>query len=277
MRIHSPLLPALSLLLALTPVAVQAQSQAGHPMLADKYLLAAGMFFPDKNLELQVNGTSPGELIDFDERFKTDASESTGAFTFHWRFGEKWELQGQYWKTSDSGSAVLEEDIRWEDVVLQAGSFVEASAGIDVARVFFGRKFSSGPNHELGLGVGVHWLQVEASLQAQLLSDLGDTEFYRDTATADLPLPNIGAWYTYAWSPRWALVTSVDWLSASVGDYSGGLWNAQVGVNWAVFKNVGFTASYNYFELDGDVTNSNWRGAVNVSQGGPFVALTASW
>jgi hypothetical protein len=270
------LLPC-ALLISMFPTSVTAQSSGGHPLISERYLLAAGMYFPDKDFEVQVNGNSPGELIDFDERFKTGSSESTGAFTFRWRWGEKWELQGQYWTTSDSGSAVLEEDIRWEDAVLQAGSFVGAGAGVDIARVFVGRKFSSGPNHEFGAGLGLHWLQLEAYVEGQALTNLGDTEFYRGAAQADLPLPNIGAWYTYAWSPKWALISRVDWLSASVGDYSGGLWNAQVGVNWAVFRNFGITVSYNYFELDGDVKEDSWRGSVTVSQSGPFLALTASW
>jgi hypothetical protein len=271
------LVKTLALVFFVMPLGLQAQSGEDHPLLVDKYLLTAGMFFPDKDLEVKINGTNPGDLIDFDERFKTGSSESTGSFNFRWRFGEKWELQGQYWTTSDSGSAVLEEDIRWEDAVLETGSFVGAGAGIDIARLFFGRKFSSGPNHEFGIGLGVHWLQLEAYVEGQALTNLGDTEFYRGAAQADLPLPNIGAWYTYAWSPKWALISRVDWLSASVGDYSGGLWNAAVGVNWAIFRNFGITASYNYFELDGDVKEDSWRGSVTVSQTGPFLALTASW
>lgn len=265
-------------LLALSVADASAQADdAEHPILSDRFLVAAGIFFPDKDFEVTVNGNDPGQGIDFDEAFKVDKSESTGALTLRWRFGEKWEIQGQYWTTSDSGTALLEEDLYWRDVVLEAGTFASARAGIDIARIFFGRRFSTGPSHEFGAGIGLHWLQIKASIEGQIMTNLGDTEVYRSAAEADLPLPNIGAWYTYAWSPKWALVSRVDWLSASIGDYSGGLWNAQLGVNWAVFRNFGVTASYNYFQLDGDVTEDTWNGSVKTTQNGPFLALTANW
>jgi putative cardiolipin synthase len=52
------------------------------------------------------------------------------------------------------------------------------------------------------------------------------TGFRREPASADLPLPNVGASYWRSLSPRWLLTGRVDWFSASIGDYSGGLWNA---------------------------------------------------
>ena len=94
---------------------------------------------------------------------------------------------------------------------------------------------------------------------------------------AGAPLPNIGAWYTWSWSPKWALLTRVDWLSLSFDEYSGSLLNTSVGVNWAISNHFGLSASWNYFSLDVDVDNSDWRGAAKITQNGPLIALTATW
>jgi hypothetical protein len=69
----------------------------------------------------------------------------------------------------------------------------------------------------------------------------------------------------------------VDWFSASLENYSGGLWNTQVGINWQAFRNIGIGLYYNDFFLDVDVDKNDFRGRFESGQYGPFLALTASW
>jgi hypothetical protein len=207
----------------LLPAPLIAQSDdTYHPILQDDWYLGAGAFFPDKSFTIRVDGTNPGDDIDFQEAFGVDDSETTGAAILRWRFGEKWSVQAQYWKVSDSASAVLDQDLEWEDVIFREGTGVKAGTGLDVTRVFFGRRLSTSSQHEFGLGLGLHW------------------------------------------------------LSASIGDYSGSLWDAQVGVNWAVTDHFGIGASWNYFNLDVNVKASDWRGSAEVTQSGPFVSLSAT-
>ena len=81
----------------------------------------------------------------------------------------------------------------------------------------------------------------------------------------------------YSWSPKWVASAHVDWLSVSIGDYSGGLWSASAGINFQAFKNVGFGLSYNNFVLDVDVDKSDWHGKVETRQRGPRLMVTAVW
>lgn len=270
---------ALALVLVLAwPLLAAAQSEVpSHPYLGDDFMLGAGLFFPSKNFEINVNGTTPHRQIDFEDTYKIDDSETTGALDFRWRFGKKWSVQGQYWTVGDSGTSVLDRDVEWRDIVFKQGTNASASVDLDVARLFFGRKFSSSPQHEFGLGVGLHWLKVSANVDGQILTSVGDEEFYEDSVSADSPLPNFGAWYIYSWSPKWALTTRFDWLSVTFDEYSGSLWNASVGVNWAPFEHVGFGASWNVFGLDVDVDKSEWQGSAEISQSGPFLSVTAYW
>ena len=101
--------------------------------------------------------------------------------------------------------------------------------------------------------------------------------FHRASASAAFPLPNIGAWYMYSWSPKWMMQVRADWLSATIGDYSGNLWDGQVGINYQPFKNIGFGLYYKAFLLDVDVEKSDWRGKAELNQNGPLLTLTASW
>ena len=251
-----------------------------HPFLSDRFNLGVGVYFPRKSLKIRVDGSHPEEEIDLDEALGLDDDEVVGSLTFRWRFGKqkKWSMWGQYWSLSDSDGAVLTEDIEWEDVVFKEGTYAAAGVDQEIARLFFGRKFfTDQPNHEFGLGLGVHWMSLDTFIEGQILTDEDDLEFRRENVSASFPLPNIGAWYGYSWNPNWIIQARIDWLSANVGDYDGGLWNGQVGIHWQTFKNIGFGLYYNGFVLNVDVDKENWRGKAESKQHGPWLAITASW
>lgn len=255
-----------------------AQDSAGqHPFLVDKFNLGLGLYWPKQSITIRVDGSSPEEEIDFDEALNLEDYKTTPSLNFRWRFGEKWSLFGQMWRLENGGGAVLEEDVEWQDIVFEERTFVNGGLDTSVARVFFGRNFSTSERHEFGLGAGLHWMELDAYLEGQVLTSEGGSDFYRGNVEAAFPMPNIGGWYFYSWSPKWMVQARLDWLSASIGDYSGGLWNTQVGINWQAFRHFGIGLNYNAFVIDVDIDKTDWHGKADTTQHGPFLALTATW
>ena len=280
MKRYTHYLAALLLSAATLPVLAddeEINAERRHPLLEDKFSASVGAFFHQKDIALAVNGQAPIDEIDFDERWALSDDKTSAAVNFRWKFGEKWSIWGQYFDTSDSGVAVLDEDISWGDLTLQEGSNVGAGVGLSVARIVFGRIFSEGPKHEFGIAAGLHWLEVSAYLEGEFFLNDIPLPFDRESVSADAPLPNIGGWYGYAFNRNWVFSARLDWLSASVGDYSGGLWNSQVGIHFQPWENFGFLAAYQSFELDVDVDKESWRGSIDLRYNGPYVALTANW
>jgi hypothetical protein len=255
-----------------------AQGGAGtHPWLEDDFIVSIGGYLPSKEFQVRVDGNVPGEDISFDQGVDVTNNDTTGSISARWAFGEKWSLAGQYWNTSDSGSAKLTKDISWNDNVLKAGSNVGAGVDVDVSRLFFGRKFSEGPNYEFGAGAGLHWLKIGAYIEGEIFINDQSSGFRRESVTAKAPLPNIGAWYWYAFSPRWLLTTRIDWFGATFGDYSGDLWNANAGINFQPWDHFGLGLSYQYFGINLDVDKSDWRGNVELTYSGPFLSVNFNW
>ena len=262
----------------LVPVVASAQDgDALHPLLESRWTVNVGAFFPDQNFQLKANGALPGDEVDFDERVGVSNSETTPVLTARWRFGEKWSLWGQAWRTENSGKAELVEDVEWQDLVFAAGTNVAGGIDTSVVRIFAGRTMLSGPRHELGIGLGLHWFEIEAYLQGDVLTSEGDLSFARSSADAALPLPNIGGWYHFALTDRWLFEVQLDWLSASVGDYSGSLLNGAIGVQWQLMKNVGVSLKYQGFQLNGDITKNSWRGGAELENRGALLSITANW
>ena len=248
-----------------------------HPFLSDKFNLEAGVFFPQIGFTARVDDSHPDEEIDFDEALNLADNTSAASINFRWRFGKKWSFWGQAWATDNTGKVVLEKDVEWEDTVFKKGSFVKSGVGLDVVRTFFGREFNLGPQHELGVGLGLHWMSLDTFIEGEIFIDDSTTEFQKVSASASFPMPNLGAWYMYSWSPKWMAQARVDWLSASIGDYSGSLWDAQAGINYQAFKNIGFGLYYKGFLLDVDIDKSDWHGRADLKQNGPLLTVTATW
>ncbi len=243
-----------------------------HPYLESGFSLDLGVFFPDRHLNLSVNGSVGGinDEIDFDKGLQLGSTDSTFAGELSWRFRGKWSIVAQYFKSSDSATLVLEEDIEWGDVVFGAGSSATAGTEFSLTRIFFGRQLDTSRRHDIGIGGGIHWLHIGTFIEGEILVN-GVPAGARRSVSVEAPLPNIGAWYKYSISPRWALRSRIDLFSADISDYDGLLVNVSLGVNFQAFEHFGIGLNYNYFELDVGIDKSGWRGNIETIYDGVYV------
>jgi len=250
-----------------------------HPYLTDKFRFNAGIFSPEKKFKLSADGTLTGDHPEyvFEESF--GMSDTEGVFTadFHWKFGKKWFFETQYYEVSSEGGKVLEEDFEWNDVVFPAGSFANAGISFDVWRMFFGREFITTPNSEFAAGAGIHWLDIEAFVEGEILLDESTTGFHHEEVGLEGPLPNIGFSYIYSTSPKWAFVTSVNWLSLSIDKWSGGFWDVSVGGNYQFTRHFGMSLQYLYLDLDVTYDDPDWSGDLDITFKGPYLSIGWSW
>ncbi len=270
---------ALAALIAF-PVSGFATDWDQHPLLTDRWRVSLGSFFQNVDSDLRVAGAGGSIEIpefDFDEALKVSSDDTSFSGYLHWRFGSKWSTAFQYIEQKNGNTAILEEDITWEDDVLKAGARATGEVSSEVYRLFFGRTFSEGPNHEFGAGLGVHWLELGAFLEGEFMLDDDSLLLERRSVSAGAPLPNLGIWYIHAFSPRWAAHGRLDYFSASFDEYSGWLANGAVGVSFQAWRHVAVGLDYNYFELDVDVDGGNWFGSADFKRDGPFLHLTFTW
>ena len=269
-----------AILIASNTSLAQAPEQSDvHPYLTEKFFIDVGIYFPDRQFAIEVESTLPGptDPIDLEGDFGLRKSDEIFSLDFGWRFGEKWQFEGQYFTASGARGVALEEDVTWGDIVFRAGTGVKAGQEFTLIRAFFARRFESSEKHEFGIGAGLHWLEFGAFIQGNIIVGDDAGEFRRESVSAVAPLPNIGAWYMRSLSPKLALTTRVDWFGASIDEYDGTLINASLGLNYQAFEHFGVGLNYNVFELNVDVKKSNWNGNANISYKGPYAYLSFYW
>ncbi len=251
------------------------QDVAKHPLLADKFWIEAGVYFPTKSIKIGANASLPEDEIDFNETFGIDDSQTTYLFNFEWRWNKNWRLTAETFAVNNSSRATLKKDLVFNEITFQEGTNVGAGFNFSLYRVFVGRLISSGQKHSLGAGLGVHALDVGAFVEGEIKSDNPDLNgsFRRSGVNALVPLPNIGAWYHWAPTEKWAFIARVDWFGISIDQYSGGLWDLAPGVRYQFIKNFGIGLDYRFFLLNAKVDNDNWKGKFDMDFSGPSITL----
>lgn len=267
-------------LMALAPAYAQDESDR-HAFLDNKFAVSVGIFYPDRNVRLRASGSidlepTPEELIDFGEEFAISESDSTFAAEFSWRYTERWSFRMQYFDSTGESTAILDEDIEWEDLVFLEGTRASAGTEFELTRFFWGYSLYQRPEQKFGIGGGFHWLHISAFIAGTAETPDGP-RYAREGASVDAPLPNIGLWYIRGLSPRWAFRTRLDYFNADIDPYDGSFVNASAGINFQVNDWFDIGATYNYVELDVGVDGSNWRGEIKTRYEGIYVYFGAFW
>lgn len=263
--------------LVLMPAAANAQDH--HALIDAKWWITAGAFITTTNFEASAKGTIEGinRDFDFEEALGFDDSPDLFQGELGWQFSENWSLTAQYFNSTRNAQRTLDESFEWEGVTYEIGATVSAETKFEVTRIFFARQFLDNGPHSLRVGLGVHWLSMRAEIAGEATFEDQTTGFRRAASAAEVPIPNVGAWYRYSPSKKWIFNARVDWLSASVDNYSGDIWNASGGVSYEIFDHISIGANYQFFQIGGDLKEDNWRGEVRTTYSGPYIYLAGYW
>jgi hypothetical protein len=256
-----------------------AQESQFHSCLTDNFILSVGAFKSSNSFRISANGKDLNTDVDFDDSLGVSDHSTLVNAQLRWRFGSsrKWSVWGQYFSNNAKGTATLTEDVEWEDVIFREGTYVSAGVGFDLTRVFLGRSFVKNEQHDFGAGLGIHNLDISAFIEGEVIVDDISSGVQRRKESASQILPNLGAWYQFSPAKRWLIHARVDWISAHVGKYDGSLWNTNLGVNFQAWRHLGFDLSWQYFNLDITVDETDWRGGADLTYSGPVISLTSSW
>ena len=258
------------------------QEDDKHPLLTDRFIIGAGWYFPARDVKLGIEGSvdlEEQEEIDFDETLGLEKGENTFNFNFMWRFSKSklWSVRGESFKVGATRNVTLDEEIEWEDVIYPVGGEAKVSYEIGLYRIFFGRAISTGQKHELGGGLGIHGLNVKASVEGNVIIDGQSAGFERSDVSAFLPLPNIGFWYFWAPTDRWAFSASVDWFDVKIDNISGGLWNVSPGVTFQIIRNLGVNVNYQFLKFNADINKDSFKGSFDLKFSGPSIRVIGNF
>lgn len=243
----------------------------GHPALQDRWSLQLGAFLPEVETSARLDSTTfnIGTEISFEDDLGLDDRETLPYLLAGVRLGERWKLEFEYFALDRSGVRAISRTISWGDFTFPIGTTVSSEFNSSVYRLSGGYSFIKDGQGELGVALGLFTTDFEASLAGPNIG--------ARVADALAPLPTIGLYGAYAFSPQWLLSGRADYFSLDVDDYDGSLLSLSAGVDYRFSRHFGVGVSYRYVDYELDVTASDFTGNVNYEFSGPLFYVVTTF
>jgi hypothetical protein len=273
MRSRSPAFP---LLLAAVAVAGPADARHenkerrtfdAHPITARWRVTGGGSPNSfDTRLAYSPTGLVGGS-IQAEDDLGLDEETDTLALAAQYRLSRRHRLQATITDLDRTATRWITKQIEWGDVTYDVGAVIDSRLRTSLFRFKWKYSFSDGGRLDAGLSAGLSTFGIEASLSGEGSVDdgMGGTVLRGTTegATFIAPVPLIGFWVDYAFSPRWIVRTSAESIDLSIGANSGRVLETEFTAEYYVSRLVGLGFGLTGYDLEYSKDEEDQRIGVN--------------
>ena len=138
--------------------------------------------------------------------------------------------------------------------------------------------FFRAENMDVGIGLGVHLVDLETRLTTRLNVD-GSEPRERELWSIEslAPLPNILAYAHFRLADRWTVLARVGWFSLNYDKYSGEMLNFHGFVSYELSPRWSLSAGYQFVDLDLDIAEETYTEIYDIRFNGPALVLGFSF
>lgn len=243
-----------------------------HGRREQSVVVWARAFFAEADTAIRVDSQTlaiGGTLLDLETDLGIDDSPTLPMLGLQWWFAERHALDLAYFELTRDGRRVIDFDIRWDDFVYPVNFDVRSFFDARVTRLAYRYSLVSKPQSQFSIGGGIHITNMEAGISEP---NIGSSQ-----VTSDTPLPMFTAAFDYDFSSKWTLLLVGEWFGIEIGDASGELWHADATLQWHAWKQVSLELGYNFFDLDFDEGDADFRGLFSYTYKGPFLGVAVAF
>jgi hypothetical protein len=240
-----------------------------------------GVFLQAFDTTLRVDNQSAGAGSDVDLENDLGLTEDQSVFwaNLNWRFADRHRFGVSYFNFTRDATAEALEEIEIGDEIYPVGATLTTEFSASIMPFYYAYSFIKKDKHELAGSIGFHWFELSLDVKGSgSISTVGDADadFY---ASVNAPLPLIGVRYDYYVNDRWTASIHGEYFALDLVDdeinFSGSLANIRLSTDYWFTNNFGMGAAINWFDLDAEVDDDNWKGAVDYRYFGPQIYVQA--
>ena len=271
------------LLAASQPVAAQSSNDWENWPTGDRWRIGAGYFAPDLDTAIVVTDENQiiGSGISFEKNLGLDDSEGTGLLYAEWRFFKRHSLQYRYFDLQRSATTSSSVSIAVGGEVFDISLPIQSFFDITAHEVAYSYSLLFDQKKNLSVGIGLSLQDLELGIQGTE-SAPNPGEIINSTLDSTAPLPTLNVSFNYAFSDKWLFQSRLGWLAVELDfgadeDLSGEIINANVGIMWKAFRNVGIFAHYQIFDVDVDYFDRGVLFALDYDYQGPVLGVSVNF
>jgi len=256
-------------------LATPAQAESLNPALDKRFTLTLGAskFDVDARLASWTEGEDK-QVVDLG-RIGVPEDDTSIWAGLNWRLSNRWRLALNYFSIDVDGGNSVDFDFEFGDLVVPVGASVDASLTLDFYVLSLGYAFYKSDRAELGVGLGVHGVDLDFDLYAERRINDQVTVLGEESEDFLAPLPNAYLYAAYAFSPKILAHIHGGWVSLNYDEYEGELLalNAQLAYWPAEWFSIGL--GYSFIDVDVDRDRGRKREHYDLDLDGPraFVSV----
>ena len=244
---------AMSVLFLVCTQPVRAED-GGALDLPDRFMIRGGYLYVfGAKTDVQMNNQlGVGTAIDFENTLGGSSDYSGFRIDAAYRFNERHSLGISYYRFLLDANRVINEDVTVDDVTIAAGANVNSSLTFDMWRLLYNYSIYRDEKVELGLSPGLYIAKFKfaiagsATCSGTLPNCAGQpTGAGSVFQQLTVPLPSLGGYVNYHFTPRLMSQVRFDWFYLAVGnEFTGSLLEFYAGLEYRLFKHFALGASY---------------------------------
>ena len=272
----------LVLIIGFSPIAAQGADWEDWPT-ADRWNIAAGYFAPNLDTKLLVTAADGtlGTGISFEKNLGLDDSQATGLLSVDWRFFKRHSVSYRYFSLDRSATTTSSVSISVGGEVFDVNLPIQSYFDITAHEIAYSYSLVFDEKMELTVGLGISMQDLALGIQGTEASPIPGEDL-RVTLESTAPLPTLNIGFDYAFSDKWIFESRLGWLAVELDlgtdeDLSGQIINANAGIMWKAFENVGFFLQYQLFDVDVDYLTAERRFAIDYDYNGPVLGVSVNF
>ena len=236
--------------------------------------ISAGFMYLDADGSFSARQPDGDSVTIFDfDRAGLEETDSSYWLSVNWRSARsRWGMWFGSWRYDVIGSRV------WGDS-LELPEGGEIPVGASVSSDFDAQwfileatySFYRSETVDTGIGLGVHVVDLDTSLTATIRVGDQETEVVSGSLDTLAPLPNVLAYVSWKFKPKWMLIARLGYFTLDYDKYSGDMTNAHAMVNYSISPRWALGASYQFVDLDLDVERTDYTEVYDIDFAGPMV------
>ncbi|MBT8134811.1 MAG: hypothetical protein KJO03_09890 [Gammaproteobacteria bacterium] len=207
-----------------------------------------------------------GTLIDMEEDFNVDPSETVLRFDGFYRFNKKHRIDWTYYRSRRSGTAVASREFTIGDpddpdggFIIPKDSRVQTTWNFDLLKIGYAWSFLNKRRYEMFIGTGLNIRRLDIEIDYQAAISNFNQQDRLDTA-GTIPLP------TFSIGGRWNLTEKLQTIFRyelfllEFGDFRGSEQDFQLLLEHSTFKHFGFGVGINTIDINIRAQDDKMRG-----------------
>ena len=253
-------------------------STAGPNPLESKFIVDVGYFFLSTDMRVRVDGDTPSEVgsdIDYDDtfgigdfdRFRVDAS---------WRIAPRHLMRAMYFQNNRHATRAIDREVNFGEETFPVGVTVDAHSNLTIAQLSYEYAFLRRENYELAGGIGVHYVDMDLSLDATVSAQGNQAMRHADAGASTVaPLPVIGLRWLWRLPHDFYFDALLQYFYLDLDPYKGSLRDLKASIVWQATDHVGIGLGYNDFGFRFDIDDrGDFDGRLRWNYGGAMAFAT---